>query len=477
MSKKLLAYASLFGLNGFLLLVLFALLGGYGLATLELSSYVYTQPQRDFISSNERLNLSQMSPVWNWISPGGESVPAELTDWTTHIQATLRSRYEEYAGVSATVYALDFQSVYSFTYPGPALTTTAEFIFAFPGNLDTLNNVDFQVDGRPAEGVTYSAQNITWRTTLNAGAAHQIAIQYRANGASSFSYSLSRNQRSNVNITLVVLGPAGSQAPRQTLPPTDVVREAGSETFVWRYPNLIPTRDLQIDLPQRLSFTQRVAALQDSFSTLALLAPFAIGLCLISLAALLHGAGLRLRLTAYLLAGCSLGLFYPGLTFLSGLAGIVWAAPLAWLLTTALVLGLLGLAAGWRQTWWRGAWVLFICQGIVTVGILTPWSGPLLTLSGLLLLGTFIAVYARRLIAPPPAIAPAEPTAPDTPAPPASHHCPRCGRALAADHAYCPGCGYDAHTFRHCPRCAQVQFIPPDIKSAHCLSCGESLPG
>ena len=72
-------------------------------------------------------------------------------------------------------------------------------------------------------------------------------------------------------------GPAGSQVPQSSLPTTDVVNLEDGERFSWEFPGLIPNRDIQINLPKRLSYAQRVAQLQSDFRTIGNLAPILIG--------------------------------------------------------------------------------------------------------------------------------------------------------------------------------------------------------
>jgi hypothetical protein len=375
-----------------------------------------------------------------------------------------------------------------------------ELFFPFPSNLETLHDVRFTVDGVEPPGASFSVSGITWQVELVAGEAHQVAISYRADGASSFGYALSRDRRSDVDINIVVTGLLGSQVPLSSLPVSDEVQadEAGAqETFTWKYAGLIPSRDIQLELPRQLSFAQRVAQLQSSFRSLAGLAPVFVFLFLVSLAALFNMAGLHMPFESYLLVGLCLALFYPALTFLSGLVNLVFAVLIASALVVGLVIVFLGLSLGWRQTWWRAGWLLLVFLGVFSLGMLTPWRGLLLTLGGLLFVGTFMLAYARRPASPTPPSAPAtlqaeralsEQTVPEktlpeasskptkqTPLPTAAapdRHCPRCGRGLALDYHYCPGCGYDAGSFMQCKRCGHAQLRQADLKAQYCLKCG-----
>ncbi len=501
--------------NGILLMGLVGVMIAY-LAVIggDIASHLYTPDQYEYLSYNRARVLSQAAPVWNLLAEGqivgqdgsvtgaplsdGQAVAALLSGLETRVQAALDARYEEQEGVVVTVYDLDFHSEYHLVYPGPAVTTTIELFFPFPGNLETLHEVRFMVDGVEPPEAQYALDGIRWRTEMEAGAEHDIEIGYKADGVNSFTYALNHGRRSDVlDVEIAVSGLTGSKVAESSLPATESVEDKEGGTFTWDYAHLIPNRDIQVNLPTRLGFAQRVEQLQDDFRTLAGLAPFLVGLFLASLAGLFRLSGTRLTLTTFLLTGLGLVLFYPLLTFLSGLVNLTLAAAVAFLLVSGLVIVFLGLAAGWRQTAGRVGLLLVIFLGIFSLGMLTPWWRLLLTAGGFLLVGAFMFHYARRpepapepIIAQPPAEESEEETEPEekpatvvAPAPvkvvpepePTHRHCPHCGRELADDHNFCSGCGHDASPFHRCANCGHEQFVPPDSGLAHCTHCGHPL--
>jgi hypothetical protein len=142
--------------------------------------------------------------------------------------------------------------------------------------------------------------------------------------------------------------------------------------------------------------------------------------------------------------------------------------------------------------------LLLIFLGAFSLGILTPWRGLLLTGGGLLLVGVFMVLYARRPPAPepepvlPPAevvpeLEPAPPPTDVVPEPepalqpdddtpePAGFYCPYCARALADDYGFCPGCGHDTSRFRYCTGCGHKQFVPVELEPVYCSHCGQLL--
>ncbi len=473
--------------------LLFGLLGAlviYIILVTDLPSRVYTAAQREYLSYNYGRSLSQAAPTWNEVLPTGDVTPIILTDWTSHVRATLDARYEEQQGVNATLYDLGFESVYHFTYPGPSITTTVTLFFPFPNNLETLHEVSFLVDGKEPANTQYSVGGISWLTELRAGKEHTLAISYRADGANSFGYSLERDRLTDVDIQFLVTGVTGSKVLRSSLPTSDTSQSSESETFTWYYPGLIPNRNILLELPTHLSFAQRVARLQNTFQMLAGLAPFLVAFFLISLAVLFKLGKVDLRLEGYLMVGLCLAFFFPALTFLSGLVELSIASALSFVAISGLIVGFLGLAIGWRETTLRTGWLLIIFLAIFSLGLFTPWRSLMVVLGGILLIATFMLAYALRLRIPeaeaeilpaekeelveapePEIVSPRE----DTQFQKTELHCPCCGRSLADDFKFCPTCGYDSQSILRCEHCNHRQFVQLDIKPSFCIRCGQEI--
>ena len=485
-------------------IALVGLLAVYFSVTTNLPTQIYSPAQMEFLSRNYLKSVYQMAPVLNAV--GAEDimegfVEAIVLPWkTSHAQARLNARYEEFESVSAAVYDLEFHGEYLLGSPLNVFTAV-ELYFPFPGNLETLHEVEFLVDGEEPFGVEYSTQGIRWETQLFSGEQHQITISYRADGANTFTYALPHEQRSDVDITITVSGLSGSTTPRNTLPPTLKETKEEGEILVWEYSNLIADRDIQITLPNQLSFAQRVAQLQDDFRDLASIAPFLVGFSILSLAGVCHLSGVRLRLESYLLIGCGVALFFPLLTFLSGLIEVAAAAMLALLVITGLLAIFMRITTSDRRLFWRTLMVLVIFLGFFALGVLSPWRGIFLTSGGLLLLGLFMVLYAQRPIEPEPEpelventqdmemveavdvqqdmeVQAKETSPPETEeeiADEPAFHCPYCGRKLQDDFSFCPDCGRDSSEIHRCEHCGHEQLTPPGTEKFFCLNCGEIL--
>jgi hypothetical protein len=477
----------------------------------DLPSRLYTAEQLAYLDYNRSRSIRQVAPSWNIITAEGSAQSAILSYVRENrVRATLYAHFEEQEGVSVTVYDLDFRGEYDVLYDGP-LDTTIQLFFPFPGNLETLHEVRLLVDNKEPPGVQYTTSGVSWQAILRPGEERQIEITYQADGANSFAYGLYHGERSDVDVAIAVVGLAGSTVPATSLPATGHEATGEGESLSWDYAGLIIDRDIQLTLPARLSFAQRIAALQDDFRVLAGLAPLLVALFLASLAAVFYLAKVRLRLETYLLSGCAMALFFPLLIFLSGIVGLIPAAVLAVVLVSGLLLVFLSLTSGWRQVRWRLGLLLIIFLILFSLGILTPWRGLMLTGGGLLLVGTLMLLYARR---PPPlesepSSASAHSDSEPDPGPPtsgvppesestlqdgavipesepsllpgevtsdtASFYCPYCACMLVDEYRFCPGCGHGTNDFRRCDACGVRQFIPVEMDSAYCTHCAHQF--
>jgi len=482
-----------------LLLVLGVLIAAYVLIVSDLQSEVYTPNEQYALVVHSRLNLIQTAPLWNtyvWDEEAAAPIlGATLGATDCRVRATLDARYEEVAGVTTTVYDLDFDGTYRLRYAGPAPTTTLELIFPFPGGLDTLNQVYFLVDGEEPPDAQYSLSGITWRTKVEAGEEHEVVVRYRARGVGSFRYALDHNRRlENLDVEITVRGLTGSEVPSGGLPTTAVESDGDEEQFAWHYEALIADRDVQVTLPERPGFAQRVERLQGPLRSLSLASPLLVVFFVACLAGIHRLSGVRLPLQHYLLAGIGFFLFYPALTFLCGVLDLPLAAAVALIAITALLLAFIGRVAGWRRTWWQTFLLAVIFLGLFSLGTMSRWRGLLFTTGGLLLVGAFMQLIARQWSQRPPEVEPVpqespavepEPeaehsplaTSPEHVTPPPSRYCPKCGGPLDETFAYCPACGRDARLFRRCPACGSEHYIPPDADLSHCPACGNPLNG
>jgi hypothetical protein len=465
----------------------------------DLPSRIYTQDQSAFLNYNYGRAINQTAPIWNQVKSDTQVVlePSVVAEWEkeTRVRAVLNARYEEHERVCVTLYDLDFHAEYLLAYPGPDPATTIELFFPFPSNLETLHDVRLLANGIEPPEAHYSLDGIRWQTEMKAGDAQKIEISYQADGVNSFTYALNHNRRANVlDVSITVLGLKGSELTKASLPITESTEDEDGQTFIWDYENLIPDRNIQIVLPARLGFAQRVAQLQGDFRTLAGLAPFLIVLFLASLAGMLYLNGVHLQWENYLLIGCALALFYPMLTFLSGLVNVGLAATITFLLVSGLLVYFLSLAAGWRNAGRYAALLLVIFLGLFSLGILTPWWKLLITFGGLLLVGIFMLLNARRPSTPKPSASPANdsiapcldpeiseskpasvPPSDEDSSTASKRHCPHCGYTLADDYAFCPGCGNDARLFRRCPTCGSEHYLPGEARLNYCPVCGNVM--
>lgn len=524
--------------NAILLGVLAVFVVVYVATTSNLLAGAYSPDQRQALAIHDRLRLTQAAPVSNFYRgfvdgelvglEAGEAdalgVAATMGATDCRVRAVLNARYEEVEGFTTTVYDLDFEGTYKLRYTGAVPITTLELIFPFPTGLDTLNQVYFLVDGEEPSGVQYSLNNITWWTEMASGDEREVIVRYRARGVGSFRYALEHNRRlENLDVEVTVRGLAGSEVPDESLPTTAVETPEGKDLFVWHYDALIADRDVQVELPTRMSFLQRVEELQEPLRAVARLSPLFVALFVACLVGVHRLSGVQLPAQHYLLAGLGFFLFYPALTFLSGVLDLALAAPVALVVVAGLLIAFLARAAGWWRTWLQTLLLCMVFLGLFSLGTMSHLRGLLFTAGGLLLVGMFMLLIARRrsmqpvearlfsdeaqddadcggeIVGPQAACPVAEEAWPDEPVrtcgdepeveglspmeateqavDPSSpaRYCPHCGTGLDEAFAFCPGCGRDATLFRCCPVCGSEHYVSPEAELFHCPACGERM--
>jgi hypothetical protein len=484
-------------------LVLCILIVAYIVVTSDFAAEIYTPDQQQALAVHSRLRLTQAAPVSNFYRGylGDELVVLEANEVDApgiaatmgatecRVRAVLDARNEQVEGFNTTVYDLDFEGTYTLGYTGVVPTTTLELIFPFPTGLDTLNRVYFLVDGEEPSGVQYNLNNITWWTEMTSGDEREVIVRYRARGVGSFRYALEHNRRlENLDVEITVQGLSGSEVPEDSLPTTAFEDAENGEQFAWRYDALIADRDVQVELPTRLSFLQRVEQLREPMRRLALASPLLVTLFVASLAGLHRLGGVRLPLQHYLLAGLGFFLFYPALTFLSGVLELPLAAAVALFVVSGLLLSFLGRAVGWRRAWPQTLLLCAVFLGLFSLGAMSQLRGLLITAGGVTLVGMFMLLVARRRVegsdlqspisnlesvreSDPVDESEAESEEPGSRA----RYCPHCGGLLDEAFAFCPACGRDAKPFRRCPACGTEHYVSADVDLSHCPACGERM--
>ena len=474
-------------------LILLSLIIAFVAVVGNLKAQVYTPSQRHFIESNVYKNIAQRGVEVNFVAPAGALMPASIGALDNQISVALGVRYEDRGGVTLTFYDLDFAGLYRIANTvqvgdTPTSTITAELFFPFPGTVDMLHNVQFLVDGEEPADAQYSLQGIRWQTTLSPEEEREIEVRYKAKGVGSFAYSLDHNRRiRNLDAEIKVRGAAGTQVPNQALAPSAHTPGDDGDVFSWQYQGLITNQDIAIELPARLSLSQKIEKMSPLFAGLSFLAPALMVSFLACLATALHLSAVRLRLEHYLLMALGFFLFYPLLIFLASVLGLTAAAALSLLVIGGLLLVFMRKVESSPQTWVYAAFLLAVFLGLFSLGLLTRWRGLLLTAGGILLVGFFMQLAARlkaREPASPPtslgeespsvveAAVEGEETAEQVTEETFDKFCPRCGRGLLPDYTFCPGCGHDERAFLACQHCGRQHYAADRESLAFCPGCG-----
>lgn len=488
-------------IGGGLLLCFLTILGPVLVS--DYSSLIYSPSQQEYLSYNSARVISQEPAAWNTIAQPevGEELgdaaaviaPAMFTYWENHVDATLDARTEVESGVSVTVYDLDFTSEYRIR--APDIPVTVELVFPFPSNLDTLHDVQLLLDGEEPPGVEYSTQQIRWLAEMQPNEEYAVTVEYKAEGVNRFVYGLYKDRRMNVlDVNIEVTGLRGTTLETDALPYTDKDFTISSDTFTWEYNNLVGNQDISLELPQRLSFAQRVAELQDDFRLLTVLAPFWVVLFMTGLWGWTWLQDRNLPFEVYALMGFALILFYPLLIFLSSLMPLILSSILTFVIISAVEVLFLFFSRKWSDLIPRVLWLLLIVLGLLSIGMLTPLRGLMVSVALLTLVLTFMIVVGGRRVSIREKFAAPEQELADVGETPvieedlaavpdeapsseteAHQHCPSCGELVADDFKFCATCGYDLKSVITCHNCGYTQAVAPDVEQFYCLNCGTLL--
>jgi hypothetical protein len=483
------------GFMGLLLLILVGLLGAYGLVGTRVPTWVPTSAYPVFEADARLSSIAQLAPILNYLSAEGFIEAGEMSWRSSRVRANLTVQSGDDAENGGLLYDLVFHGEYQLILPDSDLNTV-EVIFPFPRNLQTLHDVQFLVDGEEPDEVEFSTGAVRWQDEFFSREEHTITIRYQAEGAQTFSYVLPKEQRTDVDVQVTIVGLAGSTVSETSLPPANIESTDESETVIWEYTNLIDNRNIEISLPVKPTFSQRLSQVQSQLHDFTASAPIVVGSALLALAVLFHMSGTRLKLESYLLIGCSLAFFFPMVHFSSALIDLLAGSIISLVITIGVIALFLRQTAGWDQTGRSTVVVLSIFLGVFALGLITEWRGLLFTSGGVVLLGLFMVRYARgqrtrETLEPAPFTndemyaAPVQLLDEDleaVSATPSAHypeqrqfHCPRCAHGLGHDANFCPECGYETKQIRICDSCGHEQLPPLGLTPSYCLSCGEVM--
>lgn len=371
---------------------------------------------------------------------------------------------------------------------------TVVIYFPFPTSADTVPEASLKIDGKEPANVTYRQDGVSCQTTFLPEQQRELDISYRAFGTEDFAYALDHDQRIEAldfQATITGTQRKPELPPKTCLEPSKPLTRSGNVYNVsWQYKDLLTAREIIIILPApvvRSDIDQRMRGLLRT------------GVLSIVLFALFLGSGAaitgkRIGFAQYLLIGVGLLLFFFLLRELATYTSVYRAFGLGFVVTSGLVIWNLSRTQGRRFAWTYGAFGLVAIVGLFSVAsLMTKGSSTVITIA-ILMLVAYLMYAAPRMPAlhlrqpRPPAPPPLPPPVEELPAPPppapaqpeevaeeTPEHCPHCGRSVAGDFQFCPGCGRPAKVTQECSRCGRRICTTCRPNYQYCPGCGVEL--
>jgi hypothetical protein len=175
-------------------------------------------------------------------------------------------------GAGRSYYRSAFTGKYSFSNPNNA-PARMRFTFPLPAGSGTLSDFAMTVNGKPVEQANLD-QGYIWEGSVDAGAKLEVSVQYRNQGAKTWSYQFGTRREPIKNFKLRVNSPRSVSYLRGSLYPTN---QTGA--LEWQLKNIITSQSVVIAFPE--------LSLRETLKKLFVFAPAALGLAL--LWALLYG--------------------------------------------------------------------------------------------------------------------------------------------------------------------------------------------
>ena len=429
------------------------------------------------------LNVAGVSPTEGRVSvPGGYPLQApERTDVDLDIEV-LHKKVDD---VYLTRYDATFKGDYVFRNPNPDWPSRIVLTFPFPPNADTLAGVTMTVDGEDATDTRVSDRGITWAGWFKPKESKTIHVEYEARGIDDFSYAVD-HARLNKYFRLVanVSGVRELELPNECLRAREQKATQAGVLLTWFHKDLVTSRDIIIDLPDRepeMTFTARLQEYAGRFTVLCRVAPIFALLFLGAIALSGRVGAPKLDPESHVLLSLNFLLFYPLLIFLSGSTGVTTAFWIGAAVTTAIGV-LYAWRAGGRGMLWRGVLFYAVFLGLFSYAVLHErWTGLLLSSGGITIVAFFMLSHG---LWPPEPTEPPEPAEPEPPAdlpPPAAplpargSFCAHCGAALGEAFQFCPSCAKPVHATATCASCGAQACSECGKEFAYCPTCGAEV--
>ncbi len=436
---------------------------------------------------NQAANMYAMNAPGAAPTGGRVTVPAGYplqAPRETDVDLDLTVNYKKQDEVYLTTYDAVFTGDYIFENPDPKNESKIVLTFPFPPNVNTLSDLTLTVDGKEADNTRVSMHGITWAGWFEPEESKKIHVGYAAQGIDDFSYAVD-HERLNpyFRLVAVVHGVDDVALPNDCLRLQEKEDKDGALELTWFHKDLITSRDIMIDLPDRepeLTFAARLQKYADRFTVLCRVAPL-FGVMFLGATMLSAWVGApKLTRESHVLLVLNFLLFYPFIIFTSGFTGVTVAFWIGAVLITV-INGLYAWRAAGFGMLWRTLLFTAVFLGLFSFAVLHErLTGLLISVGGVIIVGFFMLSHSLwpppKKELPPPIVEPEDlepaPIPVDSVLAIEGGYCAHCGATMGEGFKFCPQCARQAHEVTRCANCGAETCAACGTEFGHCPKCG-----
>jgi hypothetical protein len=311
----------------------------------------------------------------------------------SNIAVTLKVDYRKKGLVYYTGYHAEFTGKYTIKNPEKE-NIYLSFIFPYPTKQGEglLQNFKLLVNGKEdLDDTEYQPDLALWTGLLGPSDALNITVQYEGRGLKEFAYGFEpAKQINNLSMTLDVQGAKNLDYAASTMPPTEPSQETPQGKILkWKLDKALTELNIGVILPDKLNIEKQLFVMTSR-------APAFFLLFLISLIAILRLTGESLNFIQIAVTSIAYFLFYPLFAYLVIYLGLIFAFIISFTSIGLLILNYIRILHGLKIALAVVTAYLFYL-GLTSLSALLPtYTGLILTLEGVVLMGIIMQVLSRH---------------------------------------------------------------------------------
>ncbi|MCK5718868.1 MAG: hypothetical protein KAH84_02835 [Thiomargarita sp.] len=313
--------------------------------------------------------------------------------YASNIKLAIKVDYRKKGLVYYTGYNAEFLGKYTIQNPENE-NIYLSFIFPYPTKQGegVLQNVKLLINGKEdIEDTEYQPNLALWTGILEPNDQLEISVLYNGRGLNQFQYGFEpRKQINRFTMQANILGAKNLDYPELTMPPTETVQDiVDGKILNWKLDKTLTQLNIGIILPDKLNVEKQLIMMTYR-------APVFFLFFLMSLTIILRLAQEKLNFIPVSIISFAYFLFYPLFAYLVIYLGVIFAFGIAFGIIGLLIFNYCRILYGFKI-----AFMIFMAyvfySSITSLAALLPiYTGLILTIEGVILLGVFMQILSRH---------------------------------------------------------------------------------